>query len=150
MTKRTYSLTIGTLAKVCDVSTPTIRYYEKIALLPKAERSRSDQRRYDKNDVERLKFIRRCRAFGFSTKQVRSLLAVPTGTIADCQTSKDIALGRIQDIRKQVSDLLVLEKDLKEVIEQCDATCGVKNGQVCNAFIEMKTSCWKNGAFRDI
>ena len=139
MTNQTYSLSIGALAKACNVPTPTIRYYEKIALLPLAERSRSDQRRYDKDDVARLSFIRRCRAFGFSTKQVRSLLAVPTGSVADCQTSKNIALNRIKEIRTKVSDLLALEKELKAVIDQCQATCGDQSDNTCAAFVEMQT-----------
>jgi DNA-binding transcriptional MerR regulator len=138
MTNQTYSISIGTLAKTCNVPTPTIRYYEKIALLPKAERSRSDQRRYDRSDVERLNFIRRCRAFGFSTKQVRSLLAVPTGSVTDCQISKDIALDRIKEIRTKVSDLLALEKELEAVIDQCQATCGNQDDQICGAFVEMR------------
>ena len=138
MTTNTFSLSIGDLAKACDVPTPTIRYYEKIALLPQAERSRSDQRRYDREDIERLNFIRRCRAFGFSTKQVRSLLAVPNGSITDCQTSKEIALDRISEIRTKVADLLALEKELKAVIDQCQTTCGAQNDQVCNAFTVMQ------------
>jgi MerR family copper efflux transcriptional regulator len=138
MINQTYSLSIGGLAKACDVPTPTIRYYEKIELLPKAERSRSDQRRYDRGDVERLNFIRRCRAFGFSTKQVRSLLAVPTGSVSDCQTSKEIAQTRISEIRTKVADLLALEKELKAVIDQCQATCGDQGDQVCAAFVKMQ------------
>ncbi len=138
MTAQIYSLTIGALAKACSVPTPTIRYYEKISLLPKAERTRADQRRYDRSDVDRLNFIRRCRAFGFSIKQVRSLLAVPTGSVSDCQTSKDIAQDRIADIQTKISDLLALETELKAVIAQCQATCGGKNNQVCGAFVEMQ------------
>ena len=104
------SLTIGGLAKTCQVSTPTIRYYEQIALMPKAERSRSDQRRYGSAAVERLTFIRRARECGLSTKQVRTLLDVPSGTSADCQASRDIALSRVKDIRSKIDDLQALER----------------------------------------
>lgn len=138
MTEQTYSLTIGALAKACNVPTPTIRYYEKIALLPKAERSRADQRRYTRVDFERLDFIRRCRAFGFSIQQTRSLLAVPTGSVVDCQASKNIALDRISDIRAKVADLLSLEKELEAVIGQCEAICGGQDNQLCDAFIVMQ------------
>lgn len=138
MAEQTYSLTIGELAKACNVPTPTIRYYEKIALLPKAERSRANQRRYARADVEKLNFIRRCRAFGFSIQQIRSLLAVPAGSVADCQASKDIALDRISDIKAKVADLLSLEKELKAVIGQCEATCSGREDQVCDAFVEMQ------------
>jgi DNA-binding transcriptional MerR regulator len=139
MTKSSYAISIGTLAKTCNVPAPTIRYYEKIELLPEAKRSRSDQRRYDRADVERLHFIRRCRAFGFSTKQVRSLLAVPTGSVADCQISKEIAVNRIKEIRSKVSDLLALEKELEAVIDQCQTTCGDQSDKTCCAFTQMQS-----------
>ena len=138
MAKKIKEITIGALAQTCKVPTPTIRYYEKIALLPKAERSRADQRRYTRVDVERLDFIRRCRAFGFSIQQIRSLLAVPAGSAADCQTSKDIAQERIDEITAKVADLLLLEKDLKAVIDECEITCNGQGNQTCGAFVGMQ------------
>ena len=137
MTGKMKEITIGALAQTCKVPTPTIRYYEKIALLPKAERSRADQRRYTRVDVERLDFIRRCRTFGFSIQQIRSLLAVPTGSAADCQTSKEIAQERIDEIRAKVADLLLLEKDLKPVIDECETTCNGQGNRTCGAFVGM-------------
>lgn len=133
-------LSIGAFARVCGVSTPTVRYYEKIALLPKAERTGADQRRYGPQDVKRLNFIRRCRAFGFTTKQVRSLLAVPNGSAADCKSSRDIAQSRISDIRTSIADLLALEKDLNALIETCEETCGDEDGRVCGAFEHMQSA----------
>ena len=139
MNKQTPSYTIGMLAKACGVSAPTIRYYEQIDLMPKPERSRSDQRRYGGADQDRLNFIRRCRAFGFSTKQVASLLAVPKGSVADCQISREIAQTRINDIRTKVADLLALEQELQAVINTCETTCGSADNQTCGAFVEMQT-----------
>ena len=132
------SLTIGGLAKTCQVSTPTIRSYEQIALMPKAERSRSDQRRYGSAAVERLTFIRRAREFGFSTKQVRTLLDVPSGTSTGCQASRDIALSRVKDIRSKIDDLQALERSLQSLIASCDANCSSGDPTTCGAFIEMK------------
>ena len=138
MTNKAISLTIGTLAKTCGVSTPTIRYYEKIGLLPTADRSRSDQRRYGQIDIDRLNFVRRSRAFGFSTAQVRTLLSVPNGSVADCHVSKCIAQDRIHEIRQKVADLLALEQELKAVIETCQTVYDDQNDQVCAAFTQMQ------------
>jgi hypothetical protein len=55
--------TIGALAKATGVSTPTIRYYEEIGLLPRANRTTSGQRRYDQDDLGRLTFIKQCLSF---------------------------------------------------------------------------------------
>jgi DNA-binding transcriptional MerR regulator len=140
MTPQTCSLTIGALAKACDVSTPTIRYYEKIDLMPKADRTRSDQRRYGAGDVQRLTFIRRCRAFGFSTQQVRSLVAVPDGSTTNCNTSQAIAQDHIENIRAKITDLRALEDELMGVISACQSTCGDQENIVCGAFSEMQTS----------
>lgn len=140
MVKPTRMLSIGGLAKACGVAAPTIRYYEKIALMPAPERSRSDQRRYDQTAIERLDFIRRCRSFGFSTQQVRSLLAVPNGSAVDCRISKEIAQSRIADIRLRISDLLALETDLNAVIGQCETGCRDQTDQVCAAFVTMQTT----------
>lgn len=132
------SLTIGMLAKTCNVSTPTIRYYEQIGLMPKADRTRSDQRRYGRAAVERLTFIRRSRDFGFSTKQVRVLLDVPSGTSEGCQASREIAQSRVKDVRSKIEDLRALEKALQSLIASCNETCSSGDIATCGAFIEMK------------
>lgn len=89
-------------------------------------------------DVERLDFIRRCRAFGFSIQRIRLLLAVPTGSAADCQISKDIAQERINDIRAKITDLRALERDLKAVIDECEITCNGQGNQTCGPFVGMQ------------
>jgi DNA-binding transcriptional MerR regulator len=78
-------LTIGKLAKAAGVSTPTIRYYEEIGLLPPADRSESGQRVYGAEDLERLTFIRRCRDFGFGIEQVRLLAGLSISADRDCR-----------------------------------------------------------------
>jgi MerR family copper efflux transcriptional regulator len=138
MGQQLVSLTIGGLAAACDVSTPTIRYYEKIALLPKADRNQGDQRRYGHEDIERLTFIRRCRAFGFSTKQVRTLVSHTKKTEADCTSSRQIAVARVGDIRARIQDLVALEKSLQKLIDTCDVVCGDDAGRDCVAFREMR------------
>lgn len=134
----TYSLTIGTLGKTCGVSPPTIRYYEQINLLPPAERNTGGQRRYGRTTVERLTFIRRCRAFGFSTKQVRTMLDVKVGAVKNCVASREIAQARVDDVAAQIADLRALRKDLQNLIAVCDTTCGVDETQTCGAFTELR------------
>ncbi len=70
------SLRISQLARTAGTTPPTIRYYEKIGLLPPARRRATGHREYDEADVGRLTFIRRCRALGLSIPRVRALLAI--------------------------------------------------------------------------
>jgi MerR family copper efflux transcriptional regulator len=134
----TNSMTIGTLAKTCDVSAPTIRYYEKIALLPLANRNASDQRRYTASDVERLTFIRRCRDFGFSIEQSRDLVALSNSTTRGCSHSRDLAAERVTEIRAKVSELKALEKSLKSRVQKCETTCIDGTGNDCASFRDMR------------
>ena len=74
-------LTIGNLAKATDTKVETIRYYERIGLLPAPARTRGNYRSYSPEQLDRLSFIRRARGLGFSLPQVRALLrALPEKT----------------------------------------------------------------------
>lgn len=138
MRASTYSMTIGTLAKTCDVSAPTIRYYEKIALLPPANRNASDQRRYTSNDIAALTFVRRCRDFGFTIEQTRDLVALSNSTTRGCSHSRDLAADRMAEIRAKVSELKALEKSLKSLVQKCETTCIDGAGTDCASFREMR------------
>ena len=124
MSSRSRALSIGALAKAASVSTPTIRYYEEIGLLPKAGRSASGQRLYEKADVERLTFIRRCRDFGFSIDQVRLLSSLSISIDSDCAEVRDIAR------------LHLVERSLDGFVEQCDAICA--GGPACDCVVFKK------------
>ena len=82
---------IGTLADRTGTNVPTIRYYESIGLLPQAARQEGRQRVYGERDVERLTFIRRCREFGFSVEQVRSLEALGRDRSRSCLELRELA-----------------------------------------------------------
>ena len=79
-------LKIGDLAERTSSSTPGIRYYEEIGLLPRPDRQEGNQR-YSDEDVRRLTFIRRCRDSGFSIEQVRNVACAggpgPDGVILE-------------------------------------------------------------------
>ena len=78
------TLKIGELAKRSGVTTKTVRYYELLGLLPEPERTDSGYRLYDEKDVERLVFIRKANALGFSLTDVAATLAVADSHGAPC------------------------------------------------------------------
>lgn len=105
---------IGRLAARAGTSVPTIRYYEQIGLLPRADRMEGGQRLYTERDVERLAFVRRCRDFGFSIDQVRSLAALGQDRRRSCRDLRDIAAGHLAGVHAKVRELQALADSLTE------------------------------------
>lgn len=137
-------LTIGQLAKAANVTTPTIRYYEEIGLLPPAGRSAARQRIYEKLDIERLTFIRRCRDFGFSIDQVRVLAGLSTSADEDCSQVRDMAHGHLAGVRAKLAELKALEASLEAFADQCDTICAGGPGRDCAVFgtlVERESGC---------
>jgi MerR family mercuric resistance operon transcriptional regulator len=111
-------LTIGALSERTEVNIETIRYYERIGILPNPPRSTGGHRLYAKEHTQRLVFIRRSRQLGFSLDQVRELLGLSNGRMA-CAKVKNITEQHIADIRRRVKDLKRLERVLCELTSQC-------------------------------
>ena len=70
------TFTVGEIAREADVTPKTVRYYEMIGLLPRAERSPNGYRRYSTEDLNRLAFIQRAKALGLTLEEIRELVVV--------------------------------------------------------------------------
>ena len=112
-------LTIGQLAKATGTATETVRYYEKIGLLPKVARTASNYRSYGSTEVARLSFIRRARALGFGLDQVRSLLDLSDDRGRPCEEVDALARKNLDDVEAKISDLAALRHELSNLIAQC-------------------------------
>lgn len=134
-------LTIGALAKAVGLTTPTIRYYEDIGLIPPAGRTGRGQRVYRDTDVERLILIRRCRDFGFSIDQTRQLLGLSVSADQDCTKVRDIASVHLGEVQAKLIELHALEQTLKILVTQCDAVCSGGAGRDCLVFKDISSGC---------
>jgi MerR family transcriptional regulator, mercuric resistance operon regulatory protein len=112
-------LTIGALSEHTEVNVETIRYYERIGILPEPPRSAGGHRLYANEHKQRLVFIRRSRALGFSLRQVRVLLGLSNGRRMTCAKVKSMTEQHIADIRRRVKDLKRLERVLRDMAAQC-------------------------------
>ena len=122
---------IGALADRTGTNAATIRYYESIDLLPRADRQEGNQRRYGDDDVRRLTFIRRCRDFGFSIEQVRKLASLVQDRSRSCTEARELAQTHLLDIRAKLRELHALEKSIAQFVEACDAECAGGPGPDC-------------------
>lgn len=124
-------LKIGAVAARTGTTTPTIRFYEEIGLLPAAERQAGGQRRYGEDDVRRLTFIRRCREFGFSVEQVRELVALIEDPARSCADARELAHAHLTAVRVKLAELQALKRDMVRFVERCDAECVGGPGPSC-------------------
>ena len=112
-------LTIGDLAKATDTKVETIRYYERIGLLPSPARTRGNYRSYTSEHLSRLSFIRRARDLGFSLSQVRELLNLSDQRDRSCEAVDVIARDHLAEVDRKIADLAALRRELDSTISQC-------------------------------
>ena len=113
-------LTIGALSKKTGVNIETIRYYEKIELLPAPLRSEGRQRQYDHGQMQRLQFVRRSRELGFSIDEIRALLRLGYQGPFGCSEAKAITERHLADIRGKIADLKKLSRVLSDLTKNCE------------------------------
>jgi len=112
-------LTIGGLARATGTRVETVRWYEKVGLLPAPARTAGNYRTYGPEHLKRLSFIRRSRDLGFTIEEVRALLALADQKDRDCGEVDSIARRHLADIERKIARLNALARELKSVIRQC-------------------------------
>ncbi len=113
-------LTRGVVAARTGCHIETVRYYERIGLLPSPPRTEGGHRLYDEDLLRRLNFICRCRELGFTIKEVRDLLGLVDGGGYTCAEVKTITVDHLTSVRMKIADLRRLERVLKEMVSKCE------------------------------
>jgi DNA-binding transcriptional MerR regulator len=113
-------LRIGELGNATGTKVQTIRYYEQIGVLPLAERTKTgNYRTYTPRHVERLGFVRRARALGFTLDQVRALLGLADYRDQECGAVDAIAREHLAEVERKLAGLEALRRELTEIIGRC-------------------------------
>ena len=107
------------LARQTGSNLETVRYYEKIGLLPEPPRSANDYRVYNEAHVRRLRFVMRGRELGFSIEEIRGLLELVDGGKQTCAEVKERTEHHLSDVRTKIADLRRIEKILAQTAAQC-------------------------------
>lgn len=116
---RAETTTIGALSERTGVNIETIRYYERIGLLPAPPRSSGRHRLYGEPYRRRLTFIRRARELGFSLEEVRALLGLGGAHDLTCREVSTLTRQHIEAIRAKIRDLKKLERTLSDLAARC-------------------------------
>jgi len=117
----TGTLTIGELAAKLGLRVETIRYYEKVGLVPAPERSPGNHRVYTAEHLAQLAFIQCAREYDFSLKDIGLLLGGFRGAAPSCSEVKAVTDAHLARIRDKIARLKSLEASLAELSSRCRA-----------------------------
>ncbi len=114
--------TIGQLAAAAGVNIETVRYYQRIKLMPEPARPLGGTRHYGEKELSRLRFIKTAQGLGFTLDEVADLVRLDDGT--HCTTARDIAAHKLETIRIRLRDLRAIEIVLSRLVRKCDSHRG--------------------------
>jgi len=113
------ALTIGQLGQATDTKVETIRYYEKIGLLPAPRRTTGNYRSYAAEHLQRLGFIRRARELGFSIEDVRELLKLAAHGERPCEEVDQLVARHLETTERKIEALTRLRRELRDTLNSC-------------------------------
>ncbi len=124
---------IGEISKETGIAVETIRYYEKIGLVPAPEREASGYRSYRKHHLDRLLFIRRCRNLDMAQDEIRELIRLADQPDADCSQVDALLARHLEHVRERLQELTHLEDTLTQLQTACSqgrtvSQCGILGG----------------------
>ena len=114
-------LTIGEVAARTGESRDTIRYYERVGLVPKPLRTPAGYRQYREGIVNRLALIRNAQRFGFSLRDIAGFLGVRDGGGRPCHDVRAAAGCMLDAIDRQIAELIETRKRMKTTLKAWDA-----------------------------
>ncbi len=127
------NMTIGALSAATGCKIETIRYYEKIALLPAPGRTAGGFRLYDEEHQRRLTFIRHGRDLGLSIDAIRELLGLASDRRRSCARIDRIVQEHLIDIEAKIAGLSQLRDQLRKLASRCRGGLTVAECQVLDA-----------------
>ena len=110
---------IGEMSKRTGVNIETIRYYERINIMPKPDRTAGGNRQYNHDQLKRLSFIKTSRELGFSIDEIRALLEMVDRQDFTCGEVHGLTIGHLASVREKIKGLRKLEKALVGMAAEC-------------------------------
>ncbi|MBO9696277.1 MAG: helix-turn-helix domain-containing protein [Sphingopyxis sp.] len=110
---------IGELSRTTGTHIETIRYYERIGLLPAPDRTAANYRSYGDAHRSRLSFVRHSRELGFTIEEIRSLLDLSDDPARDCGEADRIATAHLEQVEEKITQLTRLRDELARIVGRC-------------------------------
>ncbi len=118
----TTECTIGEVSRLLEMSVETLRYYEKIDLLPKVDRTKSGIRLYRDKDFSRLKFIKRAQKMSFTLAEIGDLLKMREDPQHARIEVRQLTANKLKDVELRLTELDTLRKELASLVSLCTAS----------------------------
>lgn len=126
---------IGEIADRAGVGVDTVRLYERLQLLPAAQRTASGYRTFSSADLERLRFIRRAKTLGFTLDETRELLKLASEATGDRAEVLALAQRRLDDIEEKIAQLSAMRDSLGHLVRQCSGTGPIPGCPIVDAVL---------------
>jgi len=110
---------IGEVSKRTGINIETVRYYERIELMPKPDRTAGGNRQYNQEQLKQLFFIKRARELGFSIREIKGLLSMALNTEFTCAEVHEITTEHLTTVQEKIASLQRLETVLKDMAAEC-------------------------------
>ena len=110
---------IGEMSKRTGVNIETIRYYERIKIMPQPDRTAGGNRQYNYDQLKRLSFIKTSRELGFNINEIRALLEMVDEQDFTCGEVHELTIGHLASVREKIKGLRKLEKALVSMASEC-------------------------------
>ena len=114
-------LQIGDVARRTELTADAIRFYEKRKLLPRAMRTTGRFRLYTVEDIERIRFIPRMQALGFSLREIRELADLRARSVDACESVRKLLTAKLSEVRTKMRELERLKFELAADLRKCKA-----------------------------
>ena len=112
-------MNIGQLARQAGVPIDTVRYYERLHLIPEPARSASGYRQYAQDDVTRLNFIRRAKTLGFTLEEIGELMAISGNYSNDMNEMRNASARKLEVVEERLAELTRMRDALRGLVDAC-------------------------------
>ena len=111
----------GELSRLAGISSDTLRHYERLGVLPKPPRTNGGYRDYPANSLERVQLVQSALKVGFSLPELATILRMRDRGEVPCKRVRAIAGHKLEEVKQQINDLLVIRDQLERILKDWDA-----------------------------